>query len=115
MLGEHGYVGLSIFLCLGFAAWRTARRTIAIARTRPEYAWAGHLASAFQVSLVGYAVGGTFVNIGYWDLMYYEIVIVVVACRLASAPARAVPSVAVNTGVPSVGPPRAGSAQQRAQ
>jgi hypothetical protein len=104
-----------IFLSLGLAAWSTARRTIALARTRPQHAWAGQLARAFQVSLVGYAVGGMFVNIGYWDLMYYEIVIVVVACRLASAPARAVPSVAVNTGVPSVGPPRAGSAQQRAQ
>jgi probable O-glycosylation ligase (exosortase A-associated) len=115
MLGEHGYVGLLIFLTLGIAAWSTARRTIALARTKPQYAWAGNLARAFQVSLVGYAVGGMFVNIGYWDLMYYEIVIVVVACRLASAPARAVPSVAVNTGVPSVGPPRAGSAQQRAQ
>jgi len=115
MLGEHGYVGLLIFLSLGLAAWSTARRTIALARTRPQHAWAGQLARAFQVSLVGYAVGGMFVNIGYWDLMYYEIVIVVVACRLASAPARAVPSVAVNTGVPSVGPPRAGSAQQRAQ
>ena len=115
MLGEHGYVGLFLFLCLGLAAWRTARRTIAIAGTRPEYAWAGHLARAFQVSLVGYAVGGTFVNIGYWDLIYYEIVLVVVAWRIVSAPALPVPSVAVNTGVPRVGPPRAGSAQQRAR
>jgi putative inorganic carbon (HCO3(-)) transporter len=115
MLGEHGYVGLLIYLCLGFAAWRTARRTIAIARTKPEYAWAGHLARAFQVSLVGYAVGGAFVNIGYWDLIYYEIVIVVVAWRLASAPVQPVPSFAVNTGVPSVAPARPGSPQQRAR
>lgn len=96
MLGEHGYVGLLIFLSLGLAAWSTARRTIAIARTKPGYAWAGNLARAFQVSLVGYAIGGTFVNIGYWNLIYYEIVIVVVAWRLASAPALPVPDVAVN-------------------
>jgi len=114
MLGEHGYVGLLIFLSLGLAAWNAARRTIALARTRPEHAWAGQLARAFQVSLVGYAVGGAFVNIGYWDLMYYEIVLVVVACRLASAPALPVPRVAVDTGVP-VGPPRAGPAQRRAR
>ena len=111
MLGEHGYVGLLIFLSLGLAAWSTARRTIALARTRRERAWAGQLARAFQVSLVGYAVGGAFVNIGYWDLMYYEIVIVVVACRLASASALAVPSVAVDGGVPGVAPPRADPAQ----
>jgi probable O-glycosylation ligase (exosortase A-associated) len=115
MLGEHGYVGLLIFLSLGLAAWNTARRTIAIARTKPEHAWAGQLASAFQVSLVGFAVGGMFVNIGYWDMIYYEIVIAVVACRLASAPALPVPSIAADTGIPSVGPPRAGPAQQRAR
>jgi probable O-glycosylation ligase (exosortase A-associated) len=115
MLGEHGYVGLLIFLSLGLAAWNTARRTIALARTRPEHAWAGQLARAFQVSLVGYAVGGAFVNIGYWDLMYYEIVLVVVACRLASAPALPLPSVAADAGVARVGPPRAGPAQQRAR
>jgi probable O-glycosylation ligase (exosortase A-associated) len=114
MLGEHGYVGLLIFLSLGLAAWSTARRTIAIARAKPEHAWAGHLARAFQVSLVGYAVAGVFVNISYWNLIYYEIVIVLVAWRLASAPALPVPSGSVNTGVPRVERPRAGSAQQRA-
>jgi probable O-glycosylation ligase (exosortase A-associated) len=115
MLGEHGYVGLLIFLSLGLVAWGTARRTIAIARTRPEYAWAGQLAGAFQVSLVGYAIGGMFVNIAYWDMVYYEIVIVVIASRLASAPALPVPGVAVNIGVPSAGSPRANSAQQQAR
>jgi probable O-glycosylation ligase (exosortase A-associated) len=114
MLGEHGYVGLLIFLSLGFAAWMTARRTIALAGARPQHAWAGHLARAFQVSLVGYAVGGAFVNIGYWDLMYYEIVLVVVAWRIASAPAAAAPSVAAD-GVPSLRPRRTGAAPQRAR
>jgi len=46
--------------------------------------------------------------------MYYEIVIVVVACRLASAPALPAPSIAVDAGVPGASPPRAGPAQQRA-
>src|SRR6185369_16709033 len=114
MLGEHGYVGLLIFLSLGLAAWITARRTIALSRASPEHAWAGNLARAFQVSLVGYAVGGAFVNIGYWDLMYYEIVLVVVACRLASGHALPVTDLAVDSGVRSVRPPPAGSAQQRA-
>jgi probable O-glycosylation ligase (exosortase A-associated) len=104
MLGEHGYVGLLIFLALGFTAWSTARRTIALAKIKPQHAWAGNLARAFQVSLVGYAVGGMFVNIGYWDLMYYEIVIVLVAFRIASAPAQPARSVALGAGVPGVRP-----------
>lgn len=87
MLGEHGYVGLALFLGLGLAAWLTARRTIALGKSRPDLEWAAQLARAFQVSVVGYAVGGTFVNICYWDLMYYEIVIVMVAHRLVCAAA----------------------------
>jgi len=112
MLGEHGYVGLLIFLALGVAAWSTARRTIALAKAKPEHAWAGNLARAFQVSLVGYAVGGMFVNIGYWDLMYYEIVLVLVACRLASAPAQPARSAALDPGIPGVRPAHA---QRRAR
>jgi putative inorganic carbon (hco3(-)) transporter len=111
MLGEHGYVGLLIFLWLGLAAWVTARRTIALSEGRPDQEWAGHLARAVQVSLVGFAVGGAFVNIGYWDLLYYEIVIVVIAHRLASmgmAPA----SVEATPPVVGVGG-RAGSPQYR--
>jgi probable O-glycosylation ligase (exosortase A-associated) len=84
MLGEHGYVGLLIFLSAGVAAWVAARRTISLSHNRADMEWAGQLARAFQVSLVGYAVGGAFVNIGYWDLIYYEIVIVLAACRLAA-------------------------------
>jgi hypothetical protein len=29
------------------------------------------LARMIQVSLIGFAVGGAFVNIGNWDMMYY--------------------------------------------
>jgi len=99
MLGEHGYIGLLIFLGLGIAAWVTARRTIALGRVNPEMQWAAHLARAFQVSLVGYAVGGMFVNIGYWDLVYYEIVIVSAAYRLVSAAERPVAGTPRSPGV----------------
>jgi putative inorganic carbon (hco3(-)) transporter len=75
MLGEHGYVGLILFLALGLSAWLAARRTIILARERADLAWATRLARALQVTLVGYAVGGLFVNISYWDLYYYIVLI----------------------------------------
>lgn len=86
MLGEHGYVGLLIFLSIGISAWIAARRTIALSRDRADLTWAAHLAQAVQVSLVGYAVGGAFINIAYWDLIYYEIVLVTIAYKMVSAP-----------------------------
>jgi probable O-glycosylation ligase (exosortase A-associated) len=85
MLGEHGYVGLFLFLALGIAAWRTARRIINASSNNPAYAREGYLARAIQVSLIGYASAGAFVNIGYWDLVYYEIVILMVTYRAVQA------------------------------
>lgn len=86
MLGEHGYVGLLIFLSIGISAWVVARRTITLSRDRADLSWAAHLARAVQVSLVGYAAGGAFINIAYWDLIYYEIVLVALVYKMASAP-----------------------------
>jgi probable O-glycosylation ligase (exosortase A-associated) len=84
MLGEHGYVGLLLFLCLGMATWMTARRIIRLSRDHPEYTREADLARAIQVSLVGFSVAGAFVNIAYWDFLYYEIVIVMgTYCRIA--------------------------------
>jgi probable O-glycosylation ligase (exosortase A-associated) len=87
MLGEHGYVGLGLLLALGIAAWRLSAKLVHVSRGRRDLAWAGNLARASQVSLVGFAVGGTFINITYWELQYYEIIILMAAHRLASGAA----------------------------
>jgi probable O-glycosylation ligase (exosortase A-associated) len=89
MLGEHGYVGLGLFLALGIASWTVSWRLIRASRDRPDLAWAGDLARAIQVSLVGFAVGGAFVNIAYWELLYYIIVVLMATSRLASSAAPA--------------------------
>jgi len=83
MLGEHGYVGLALFLSLGIASWIAARRLVKAGRNCSDYAWGGDLARATQVSLIGFAAGGAFVNISYWELPYYEIVILMASYRLA--------------------------------
>jgi probable O-glycosylation ligase (exosortase A-associated) len=84
MLGEHGYVGLGLFLALVLVCWRVSGRLIRASRDRPDLLWADNLARATQVSLVGFAVGGAFVNISYWELPYYEMVILMAAHRLVS-------------------------------
>jgi probable O-glycosylation ligase (exosortase A-associated) len=91
MLGEHGYVGLIIFLSVGASAWFTARRIIAVSKGRADLHWASTLARAIQVSMFGYAVNGAFINIGYWDLIYYEVLILVAVHRLITIPAATPP------------------------
>lgn len=76
MLGEHGFVGLGLFLLLAFLMWRTGTRVIRGSPPGP-YQWRADLARALQVSIVGFLVGGLTVNIGYWDVYYFELVLLV--------------------------------------
>ena len=86
MLGEHGYVGLLLFLAIGIGGWLNAGRIVKITRDNPDLKWDGDFARAIQVSLIGYAVGGLFVNIGYWEIQYYEIIGVMVVSNLLKQP-----------------------------
>ncbi len=76
VLGETGFVGLGIFLTLLLSSFLAARNVIRLAGTRPELAWARSLAAMIQVSILGYAVTGAFLSLGFFDL-YYALVAVI--------------------------------------
>jgi len=71
VLGEHGFVGLFLYLLLGFVTWRTGTWIIKHTAKLPEYRWANTLATMIQVSLLGFAVGGAFLSLVYFDVPYY--------------------------------------------
>lgn len=81
VLGEHGFVGLAMFLLLGLMTWRTASWVIKRARGDRETRWAADLAAMVQVSLVGYASAGAFLGLAYFDF-YYTLIAVVVLCKV---------------------------------
>lgn len=85
VLGQHGYIGLALFLTFWILTYRTAGRLIAHSRGRPELAWVGDLGSMVKVSLVGFAVGGAFLNLAFWDMPFYLMVIVVVTEKWVKA------------------------------
>ena len=70
-LGEHGFVGLGLYLILGFLTWRTGSWIIRKTAGLKEYRWASSLATMIQVSLIGFAVGGTFLSLLYFDVPFY--------------------------------------------
>ncbi len=80
VLGEHGFVGLALFLLLGLATWRAASWVIKRARSDPARRWAADLAAMVQVSLVGYASSGAFLGLAYFDY-YYTLIAVIVLCK----------------------------------
>jgi putative inorganic carbon (hco3(-)) transporter len=70
-LGEQGYVGLALYLCLLLAFWFKAGAIARAAKNRGELAWAMHLGLMMQVSLLGFAVGGAFLSLVNFDVPYY--------------------------------------------
>jgi probable O-glycosylation ligase (exosortase A-associated) len=70
MLGEHGWLGLALYLTLGVLTWRIGTRIVGQARDVPRLQWARRLATMLQVSLAGFAVGGAFLSLAYFDVPY---------------------------------------------
>ena len=108
MLGEHGFVGLFLFLLLWFLVWRDAAWIDRQTRRREGMQWASDLARMVQVSLVGYAVGGAFLNLAYYDVPYNLMVALVLTrilvekqLRGADEAARTAPRKAAQT-IPAV-------------
>lgn len=79
VLGEHGYLGLFLFLGIWTLAFRVANQIRREAKQRKETQWLYNLASMCQVSLVGYLVGGAFLSLAYFDLPYNILVVLVVS------------------------------------
>ncbi len=86
VMGEHGFIGLALFLLLGGLVWRRGRQIIARCKHDVEIKWAADLAAMVQVSLVGYAVGGAFLGMAYFDLPYHLMAILVLAAKFSAVP-----------------------------
>jgi probable O-glycosylation ligase (exosortase A-associated) len=84
VLGEHGFVGLGIFVTLGLMTWLSASWVIRRARGDPEHRWMADLAAMAQVSLIGYASAGAFLGLAYFDY-FYVVIAVVVLCKVMVA------------------------------
>lgn len=103
VLGEHGWIGLTLFLGIFLSAWRVAGKLRRRARGAPEGDRLRHLAGMCQVSLVGYATGGAFLSLAYFDLPYNIVVMLLVAQRWfaeqsAPAPKAAAPRMPQTAG-----------------
>jgi len=79
ILGNHGFVGLFIYLWLWFATWRSAAWLRIHGAKVPQAGWASDLGAMCQVSLIGFFVGGAFLSLSYWDLPYNIMMMVVIA------------------------------------
>lgn len=81
VLGEHGWIGLALWLLVWWFTWRGAAWLRKQGNDKDGTMWCRHLGSMCQVSLVGYAVGGAFLSLAYFDLPYNVLALVVITKR----------------------------------
>lgn len=71
VLGEHGFIGLFLFLLFYVTIWFKAGSGISKAKKLENMEWAVTLLQMCKVSLVGYASGGAFLGLAFFDLPYH--------------------------------------------
>lgn len=82
-MGEQGFIGFGLFMLLGLMAWIRAQQVIKRCKKDPDRKWAADLAAMVQVSLIGYAAGGSFLGMSYWDLPYHLMIILVLVAKFS--------------------------------
>jgi probable O-glycosylation ligase (exosortase A-associated) len=78
VLGEHGWVGLALFMSVFIGAWRTGSWIIRMTRDVEHLAWLGQLARMIQVSFIAYATGGAFQSLAYFDFPWHLVSMLVI-------------------------------------
>jgi probable O-glycosylation ligase (exosortase A-associated) len=79
VMGEHGFVGLALFLLLVIFSWNSASAIKKALKNQPDQQMMSDLVSMVQVSLVAYLSAGAFLGMAYFDYFYNLVLILVVA------------------------------------
>lgn len=89
VLGEHGFVGLGLYLALLLGTlvtlWRLRRRW----RRHPEHGWIARYAEMTEMALYPFMVAGAFLGVAYFDLYFHLVMLTVVLKTLAAQVERA--------------------------
>ncbi len=73
VLGEQGWIGVSLFAVIVGSAFFQLRAVARLTRRVQEMAWARELAFALQVALLTLLSCGAFIGIGFQPMLYYLI------------------------------------------
>jgi len=80
VFSEQGVVGFGLWLGLLISSFMSLREIRLYGRAIPEMEWVVYLSQILRVSLVGFMIGGTFLDFGYFD-GYYQLVAVIVVMK----------------------------------
>ena len=89
VMGEHGFIGLFLFMLIGLFTWFAAGDAKRRAKGIAGLEWVRPLVDMMKVSMVGYAVGGAFLSLAYFDVPYFVMVVIVATQALTLKAQRA--------------------------
>jgi probable O-glycosylation ligase (exosortase A-associated) len=75
ILGDHGFIGLAIYLAVLLMGFVNAQRIRRATRNQPEFRWMYDLATMIQLSLVAFCVGGAGLSMAYDDITFLLIML----------------------------------------
>ena len=79
VLGDLGFVGLTVFLMIFFTGWLNSVAVVRKGSKLPGMEWAVDLSKMIQVSMAGYLVAGAALSMAYYDV---TLALIVVLARL---------------------------------
>lgn len=77
VLGEHGYIGLALYLIVIAGAFVQTVRIRRKVRGRLDLAWIDQLTLMIQMSLVAFCVGGAALSMAYYDMFILLIALLI--------------------------------------
>src|SRR5262249_30655707 len=86
VLSELGFPGLAIYVLVIVNSFRICWRVRRVATGRPQLTHLGLYATAIESALISFAVGSTFVNLQYCEMLWHFVALSLVLDRLARAP-----------------------------
>ncbi|MGE4062931.1 MAG: putative O-glycosylation ligase, exosortase A system-associated [Rhodospirillaceae bacterium] len=104
VIGEHGFIGLGIYLLIFAVTWWNLFRIRKLTKAQPELKWARDLGFALEVSMVGFMVGGAALSMAYYDGFLTLVALTEIVRRLvqeAVNPAQRRAKIPVRTGAAS--------------
>jgi probable O-glycosylation ligase (exosortase A-associated) len=87
VLGEHGWIGLSLFLLIFYLGWRYCSQIVARCKGDSERQWISDLAKMLRLSLLAYLSGGAFLSLSYLDLPWHLVSIIILLKEMTRPPA----------------------------
>ena len=94
VMGEHGFVGLAIYLSIILSAFGVTRGVAKRARLHPETAWIAKLATTMQLCIFAFCLGGAALSFAYFELLFAVCAIILVLDK------RILPAAMAAIGVP---------------